>query len=282
MEMTLKTTTSNVEPNREKFEEPVNTFGQIVRTEQIWVDSNLIPINAPDITNVIFDKNNSAHVKSTNDGATIRNLIDYYKELPLEKVPGTINCYRSNKLVDIITEDSTNGGYVPRIFIGGRELAYGVGAPIFDQSAGTLYFKDKDFVEKIKGQNVSVSFYRYVGRKGTSIGGAFGNPDLPFRDSLKHFKNEANDSNTATFKVRGSDKHTDYVLPPENGKYYDKENAQDTGVVLLQENLEDVLWVQNTKISGGEWIDHDGTGSMVYRYYSRDLESGEYVEGNKQ
>lgn len=282
MEMTLKATTSNVEPSREKFEEPVNTFGQIVRTEQIWVDSNLIPINAPDITNVTFDENNSAHVKSTNDGATIRNLIDYYKELPLEKVPGTINCYRSNKLVDIITEDSTNGGYVPKILIGGKELAYGVGAPIFDQSAGTLYFKDKDFAEKIKGQNVSVSFYRYVGRKGTSIGGLFENPDLPFRDSLKHFKNAENDSNTATFKVRGSDKHTDYVLPPENGKYYDKGDAQDTGVVLLQENLEDVLWVQNTKISGGEWIDHNGTVSKVYRYYSRDLESGEYVEGNRQ
>lgn len=281
MEMTRKTTTSNVEPSREKFEEPVNTFGQIVRTEQIWVDSNLIPIKAPDITNVTFDEDNSAHVKSTNDGATIRNLIDYYKELPLEKVPGTINCYRSNKLVDIITEDSTNGGYVPKILIGGKELAYGVGAPIFDQSAGTLYFKDKDFAEKIKGQNVSVSFYRYVGRKGTSIGGAFGNPDLPFRDSLEHFKNEKNDSNTATFKVRGSDKHTDYVLPPENGKYYDKGDAKDTGVVLLQENLEDVLWAQNTKISGGEWIDLNG-GATVYRYHSRDLESGEYVEGNKQ
>jgi hypothetical protein len=282
MEMTLKATTSNVEPSREKFEEPVNTFGQIVRTEQIWVDSNLIPKNAPDITNVTFDEDNSAHVKSTNDGATIRNLIDYYKELPLEKVPGTINCYRNNKLVDIITEDSTNGGYVPKILIDGKELAYGVGAPIFDQSAGTLYFKDKDFAEKIKGKNVSVSFYRYVGRKGTSIGSTFGNPDLPFRDSLEHFKNEGNDSNTATFKVRGSNKHTDYVLPPENGKHYDKRGAQNTGVVLLQENLEDVLWVQNTKISGGEWIDLNGTGATVYRYHSRDLESGEYVEGNKQ
>ena len=79
------------------------------------------------------------------------------------------------------------------------------------------------------------------------------------------FKNAENDNNTATFKVRGSDKHTNYVLPPENGKWYDKGDEPDTGVVLLQENLEDVLWVQNTRISGGEWINIEGS-KKVYRH----------------
>lgn len=279
MEMTRKTTTSNVESSREKFEEPVNTYGQIVRMEQIWRDSNLLPINAPSIDDVSFmeeGKYSVAHVKRFNDGATIRNLIDYYVNLPLEKVIGTTNCFHNDKMIDIITEDSTNGTYVPKIFVGGNMLAYGVGAPIFDQAAGTLYFQDKEFVDRLKNQPITISFYKYVGRKGTSVGNLFENPDLPFRDTLPHFKNAENDNNTASFLVRGSDKHTNYVLPPENGKWYDKGDEPDTGVVLLQENLEDVLWVQNTKISGGEWVNIEGS-RKVYRYNAPSSEPGEFV-----
>ena len=172
MEMTRKTTTSNVESSREKYEEPVNTYGQVVRMEQIWRDSNLIPLNAPSIDDATFmpEKDYSvAHVKRFNDGATIRNLIDYYVKLPLEKVSGTTNCYHNDKLVDIITEDSTNGSYVPRIFVGGNLLAYGVGAPIFDQAAGTLYFQDKEFVERLNNQSIKISFYKYVDRNYTSL-----------------------------------------------------------------------------------------------------------------
>lgn len=275
--MTLKTATSNVETTREKFEEPVNTLGQVVRMEQIWRDSNLIPTNAPDISDVTFGPDNVAHVKRFNDGATIRNLIDYYVKLPLTKISGTINCFQNDKLKDIITEDTTNSSYVPKIFVNGNILAYGVGAPVFDQAAGTLYFKDKDFAERIKGQTVTVSFYKYVGRKGTSVGNLFENPDLPFRDTLPHFKNAENDNNTATFKVRGSDKHTNYILPPENGKFYDKGDEPDTGVVLLQENLEDVLWVQNTRISGGEWVNIEGS-KKVYRHNAPSSEKGETVK----
>ena len=89
MEMTSKSATSNVEKNREKFEEPVNTYGQVVRMEQIWRDSNLLPINAPSIDDVSFmqkDDYSVAHVKRFNDGATIRNLIDYYVNLPFSKI----------------------------------------------------------------------------------------------------------------------------------------------------------------------------------------------------
>ncbi len=279
MEMTSKSATSNVEKNREKFEEPVNTYGQVVRMEQIWRDSNLLPINAPSIDDVSFmqkDDYSVAHVKRFNDGATIRNLIDYYLNLPLSKIDGTTNCFQNNEMKDIITEDTTNSSYVPKIYINGNIIAYGVGAPIFDQAAGTLYFQDKEFVERIRGQKVTVSFYRYVGRKGTSVGNLFNNPDLPFRDTLAHFKNAENDNNTATFKVRGSDKNTNYILPPENGKWYDKGDEPDTGVVLLQENLEDVIWTQNTRISGGEWINIEGS-KKVYRHNAPSSEPGEYV-----
>ena len=279
MEKTQKNATSNVESSREKFEEPINTYGQVVRMEQIWRDSNLLPTNAPSIDDAIFMDAGGfrvAHVKRFNDGATIRNLIDYYDGLPLVKVKGTTNSFKNEKLVDIITEDTTNGTYVPKIFVDGVLLAYGVGAPIFDQAAGTLYFQDNYFVEKIEGKSITVSFYKYVGRKGTSIGSGFDNPDLPFRDTLKHFKNAENDDNTATFLVRGDNKHTSYILPPENGKWYDKGGSPDTGVILLQENLEDVLWEQSTKISGGEWVEREGI-KKVYRHTAPSTEPGEYV-----
>ena len=77
--MTSKAATSNVEKTREKFEEPVNTYGQVVRMEQIWRDSNLMPITAPSIDDATFmqkDDYSVAHVKRFNDGATIRNLIE--------------------------------------------------------------------------------------------------------------------------------------------------------------------------------------------------------------
>ena len=259
---TVKNATSNVEKTREKFEEPIKTFGQVVRMEQIWRDSNLFPETAPDTADLTYmeqDGYKVAHAKRFNDGATIRNLIDHYVGLPLVRVKGTTNCYKSDKLKDIITEDTTNGSYVPKIYIDGTVIAYGVGSPLFDQASGTLYFQDEDFVNTVYGKEISVTFYRYVGRKGTQVGNDLNNLDLPFRDTVKHFKNAENDSNTATFKVRGDNKDTNYILPPENGKWYDKGDEADTGVVVLQENLEDILWEQNTIISGGEWIDIEGT-----------------------
>lgn len=278
----VKNATSNVELTREKFEEPISTYGKVIRIEQIWRDSNLLPENAPNTDNLTFmeqDGYKVAHAKRFNDGATIRNLIDFYVMLPLERVKGTTNCFSSIKLKDIITEDTTNGSYIPKIYIDNKLLAYGVGAPIFDQSAGTLYFNDKDFVNNLVNRSVCITFYRYVGRKGTAVGNDFENPDLPFRDTLKHFKNANNDNNTATFKVRGDNKPTNYILPPENGKWYDKKNDKDTGVVLLQENLEDVIWTQNTRISGGEWLDIEGT-KRVSRHYAPSSETLEATEKN--
>ena len=259
---TVKNATSNVETTREKFEEPIRTYGQVIRMEQIWRDSNLLPVNAPSLDDLDYfvteEGYKVAHAKRFHDGATIRNLIDHYVGLKLKLVTGTTNCYANENLKDIITEDTTNGSYVPRVFIDGKEIAYGVGAPVFDQASGTLYFQDQEFIGRIKGMEVSINFYKYVGRKGTQVGNHLDNLDLPFRDNVKHFKNSENDDNTATFKIRGDNKHTNYILPPENGKWYDKGEEKDTGVILLQENLEDVIWTQNTRISGGEWMDIEG------------------------
>lgn len=257
--------TSLVETTREKFEEPEKTAGKIIKSTQIWRDANLIPEAAPSYLGKLIDKVDldgntfkSGVVYTFRDGATVNNLISYNESLLLKKVPGTINCFSHPELKNVILEDSGDT-YVPKIYLDGHKLAYGVGGPIFNVAAGTLYFTDSKFITEHVDATVKVSFFKYIGRVGTSVGNYLGNPDLPFRDDIKHFKNANNDEQTATIKVRGDEKHTNYVLPSENGKWYDKNNSgydedkQDTGVILLQETLEDTLWCQNTVISGGDW-----------------------------
>ena len=263
--------TSFVETSREKFEEPEKTVGRVIKSNQIWRDANLLPEVAPKYIGKLIDTSDTEgnHFKrgivyTFNDGATINNLISYYDALPLPKVKGTLNSFSNPELKNIMLEDSGDT-YVPKIYLNGHRLAYGVGNPIFNVAAGTLTFTDAKFVSEHLDEAVTISFYKYIGRMGTAIGNSLDNPDLPFRDSIKHFKNAANDEQTATVKVRGDIKNTNYILPSDNGKWYDKNNSgyeedkADTAVVLLQETLEDTLWCQHTKISGGNWTNPTGT-----------------------
>lgn len=268
-----KSDVSNVEESRERFEEPISTIGRAVRMEQIWRDSNMLPKNAPSVESLYDSTDDFGNsykysiIKRFNDGATIINLIKYLGEVKLNRIGGTINCFNNNDLLKDIMTERFGDTYCPKIYVDGKQIAYGLGKPIFDEAAGTLYFSDKEFSESIKNRVITIDFYKYVGRKGTSSTNQFDNADLPFRDSLKHFKNELNNDQTATIKVRGDVKNTNYILPPENGKYYHKGEDKDTGVVLLQENLEDTLWVGNTKISGGRWEELNPTTKRVYRYF---------------
>lgn len=250
--------TSNVESSREHFEEPERIVGKVIKSNQIWRDANLLPEEAPSYAGKLienYEPDGTSYkmgvVLTFNDGATVNNLISYYENLSLTKVSGTLNCWSNDKLKNIILED-IGKTYVPKIYVNGNILAYELGRPIFDSAAGTLYFGDFDFAAKYTDAKITVSFYKYIGRMGTSSTNNYENADLPFRDTLKHFKDAENDDRTATFKVRGKIKNTNYILPPDEEKWYNK-GSEDGGVVLLQETLEDTLWEQNTKISGGKW-----------------------------
>lgn len=250
--------TSKVETTREHFEEPEKIVGQVIKSHQIWRDANLLPEEAPSYSGKLvetFDSTGLSYKKGVvmtfNDGATVNNLISYYENLPLSRVSGTINCWSHKELKNIILED-TGKTYVPKIYVDNNRLAYELGRPIFDVAAGTLYFGDMDFATKYMESSITISFYKYIGRFGTSSANSYQNADLPYRDTIKHLKNAENDEQTATFKVRGDIKNTNYILPPDREKWYNK-GDEDAGVVLLQETLEDTLWEQNTKISGGEW-----------------------------
>lgn len=281
--MENKRTTSNVETTRESFEEPIKTMGRAVIQQQIWRDSMMIPKMAPSLDGVLlhdevneFGPYQYAIMKRFFAGSANHTLIKYYDKLPLGRVKGTLNCYSAEDFKDIIT-DTFGKSYNPILFLDGNKLAFGVGDPILDETAGVLYLRDKDFLDKIKDSQLSISFYKYTGRKGTFGTDIEGGGELPFHDNVPHFMNANTLANTATFKVRGDKENTNYILPPDNGKWYDKGDESDTNVLVTQENIEDVLWRGNVKISGGAWVPVEGI-TKVYRHgLPSDMEESEEI-----
>ena len=266
-----KRITSNVEDTREDFEEPIETMGRAVIQQQIWRDSMMIPATPPSLEDfTLYDDTNefgnfrSAIIKRFRTGTSLRNLIKYYEKLPLGRIKGTTNCYSAPEFSDIITQ-VFGKTYMPELYINDNKLAFGVGKPLLDETAGTLFFRDEEFVNTIQDAQITISFYRYVGRKGTFGTDVDGGMELPFYDSTPHFVDVETSSRTATFKVRGNEGNTNYVLPPHNKGWYDKGDLPDTGVVVLQENIEDVIWKENVKLSGGAWVQVDGI-TNVYRH----------------
>lgn len=252
--------TSNVENNRYWFEEFKKYGGGNTPVLTIWRDSNHITDTVelpPFYTDIDSDGEQYYTVSSIKDGARIVKVIKYYENHLLKRVSGTKNVFYSEKLRDIILP-YFGDCYIPKIYIDDNLLAFGLGNPYFDIDAGTITFDDT--IELT--DNIKISFFKYAGRKGTikSIDNNT-SPDLPFRDDIKHFHNVNSESDTATIQVRGEGE-SKYILAPTNGKHYKKdETDKNSNVILTQESLEDVLWEQNTKISGGEW-----KGTSVRKY----------------
>lgn len=256
--------TSNVENNRYWFEEFKKYGGGNTPVLTIWRDSNHIPdkIELP-LTASGTDSDSTQYkiALSIKDGSRTIIVAKYYEDIKLKRVSGTKNVFYSEKLKDIILP-YFGDCYIPKIKIGDATLAFGLGNPYFDIDAGTVTFDDT--IELNENEEIKISFFKYSGRKGT-IKSLDDNvsPDLPFRDDIKHFHNVNNENSTATIQVRGEGQ-SKYILAPTNGKHYVKDEAdKSSNVILTQESLEDVLWEQNTKISGGEWRGKD----TVYSRY---------------
>jgi hypothetical protein len=71
----------------------------------------------------------------------------------------------------------------------------------------------------------------------------------PFKDDLSLIRKADDDTATARFLVRGGPKDSRYVLPQvgngavPTGFYYEKGASEaDAGVIVLQENINEVLW----------------------------------------
>jgi len=287
----MKEYVSNVEDSRVAEEELVSTKGQHINPEQIWRDGSFIP-SSPDYLSFTEFRDAKGDTGTyffrkafIFDGSKEIPVVEHIKGLKLVRVPGTLNSFRSNRLIDLIgsefNEDAREAFYEDSFeeqpiatviapeseslkkrrkweFVlsdeDGTEFAYGIGDPIVDSAAGVLTFRSKDFVESIKDKEaVYIDFYRYIGRKGF-FGSDLG-IDLPFRDDLTLLKSASDENKTASFELAGESRHTVYVLPNNLGVYVPSQ--PDKGVVMLQENYNEIDW--NIGHHNGGHFRDDGT-----------------------
>ena len=247
----MKEFTTNTETLRIETEELVKP-GKSVNPVQIWRDAPLIPDVAPSEDNITFVD------MHTNDGdyqaATVLSarlngynqpIICHYKNVPLYKVPGTVGCYSNGNLLKDIIGPHFGKDYLYKLLLDNVEVPFGIGNPEFDVEMGILKFQDDKYSRAIVGRELTISYYKYVGRKGLAD-----MESLPFADNLYHFKNTDDPSKTASFLVKG-DGHQNYILPYGNTAI-DKEGAENTNVLVSQENISNVLYMYGT-IDGGTW-----------------------------
>lgn len=122
----------------------------------IWLDSDYIPENAPELENgqdfqIILNNSNIS-------------ILRYYKNAPLYKIEGTSSSFQNELLIDSI-ESSYGIGYAVRLFDAfGDEIPFGLNKWVADPCSGIITFIDGIPEEYTKP--FFVSFYKYVGRKG--------------------------------------------------------------------------------------------------------------------
>ena len=135
-----------------KFFEEVNKTYNIIYSNAIWAESDLIPPVAPVLV----------------DGASI-GVVQYFEERIMSSVPGTSNSFFLAELQDAIPFDfDNNGSYVYRILNNlNQPIVFGQNDWVLDQGGGTLTFFDS-----VPGNMPpKISFYKYIGLKGVGSGG---------------------------------------------------------------------------------------------------------------
>lgn len=257
----MKEYASNVESERLFAEEEVRTNGQPINPKQIWRDGALIPDSPKKCTFTDETVEQSklgpytTYLHTFRDGAKINNLVQKVVMLPLERVKGTSNVFISSVLKNCITRqfDADNGSAEDswQFILYSKDkvqLAYAMGNPLLDVAAGTITFRDKDFVSTLTPEDIFyISFYKYVGRTGflgshneTSLDDYSG-IDLPFRDDILHFKSATNDNTTAQFVLHGTEgEKTVYILPSNKDVYHGP--VEGAGVIMLEENYNTIDW----------------------------------------
>jgi len=255
-----KQLTSSVEDYRLPYEEDLVTKGQIVLPQQIWRDGKLIPLSAPSIMATETVADGSISFKYGEWAGLIiekKAILAKYEKVPLKRIKGTNYLYCSAFVSNIIPDlFSTDGTYNHKLFLmkAGvyQKMSYMLGNPEIDQTTGIIKFKDSTYIDSLNiDSNIeypfAISFYRYIGHTGFfgSDSGIYG----PFKDDLVHLRKADDDTTTAQFIVRGGPKNSKYILPQigkdnnPTGFYYQKtEGESEDGVIVVQENINEVLW----------------------------------------
>lgn len=261
MELDDKELTSSVEASRLVYEETAFTKGEAVLPQQIWRDGKLLPTDtAPSVMATETVQDGSTSFKYGEWAGRIvekKAILAKYEKVPLKRIKGTkyvyCSAFVSNAISDLFAPD---GSYSHKMFLmkdgSYQRMGYMLGNPRIDQATGFVEFRDKAYIDSL-GLDQSteypfaISFYRYIGHTGFfgANDGIYG----PFKDDLSLIRKADDDTATARFLVRGGPKDSRYVLPQvgngavPTGFYYEKGASEaDAGVIVLQENINEVLW----------------------------------------
>lgn len=273
--------TSNVESERLSTEEYEKHYGCNINPNQIWRDGALIPGSPSECEfGTLSQKSdqNGDYLSAMYvfmDGAKPHNLVEKIVKLPLNRVPGTLNCFANPNFKNVIGREFDSGddesdSWQYKLYNSdGEEMAYGVGDQSVDNASGTIIFREKSFTDTLsKDSMFYVTFYRYSGDTGF-----FGSGEgirLPFRDDLTLLKDSDSEDRTALFRLHGENTNTVYILPKPNLDwdeikglgYHGRDEAEAThGVIMLEENYNDIDW-EIGRHDGGLYLS-DGTVKRV-------------------
>lgn len=259
MEIDDKELTSSSEAGRLAYEETESTKGEAILPQQIWRDGKLIPADtAPSVLATETVQDGSVSFKYGEWSGKIvekKPILAKYEKVPLKRVKGTsyvyCSAFVSNAIPDLFAAD---GSYSHKMYIlkdgAYKKMGYMLGNPRIDQATGFIEFRDRAYIDSLSLDSsdypFAISFFRYIGHTGFfgAESGIYG----PFKDDLKHLRKADDDTATAQFLVRGGSKNSKYVLPQIGGTnnpgfYYEKGPGEsDAGVIVLQENINEVLW----------------------------------------
>lgn len=254
-----KDLTTSVESARLAYEESLITKGEAVLPDQIWRDGKLLPKTAPSIlaTETVQDGSISFKYGEWKDVIVEKKaILAKYEKVPLSRVKGTnyvfCSAFVSNIIPDLFSED---GSFAHKMYVfkngSYQKMSYMLGNPEIDQTSGFIRFRDTSFIDSLNINAIenpfAISFYRYIGHSGFfgADHGIYG----PFKDDLIHLRKADDDTSTAQFLVRGGPKNSKYILPQigdannPSGFYYSKNTEESgDGVVVVQENINEVLW----------------------------------------
>lgn len=139
--------------SRDFFEEP-KLGREIIFSDQIWSESSLIPTSAPSLA----------------PGAS-SGVVQYFEKESLTHISGSLNrSYFSSNLIDAISFNYGDGTYNYTLYKndGTTVIAFGDGDWLVDTSAGLLTFYGTLPSGVTSVLPPKLSFYKYVGQKGTS------------------------------------------------------------------------------------------------------------------
>jgi hypothetical protein len=258
----MKSNTSNIENSRLDIEEySQNRLGDPIVPEQYWRDAGHIPEIAPSIVES-QKKEYSVNGKvcyvypsilSFTESQIVYGVISYYKSVPLTNISGSeaYNCINktdsyTDNLLQYMIGPQFGKTYLYKLYADGVELPFGKGEPEFDTTLGLVKFTNKEFFEEFKTAELTIDFYKYIGRIGLT-----GILPLPFPDNIIHFKSSSNNSATASFIVKGGTYDTKYILPGPKSSYIKTSN--NTYTVMLEENFQEKVTEDGLIIDGGEW-----------------------------